>query len=125
MTGLTPFSIEKTDNFQRSFKKLAKAYKSDFVECIAQILEDLIDDQYPINSRNEPLPGKIKLPEGWSFHKLEFKVSKGASGQIRLMYLVNTNDYIIKLVWIYSHEQFSKRPADVDLKSVLKEILDS
>ncbi|MFM5983241.1 MAG: hypothetical protein ACKO9I_22365 [Sphaerospermopsis kisseleviana] len=125
MTGLTPFSIEKSDNFQRSFKKLAKAYRSDFVECVAQILEDLIDDQYPINSRYEPLPGKIELPEGWSFHKLEFKVSKGASGQIRLMYLVNTNDCIIKLVWIYSHEQFAKRPADVDLKSVLKEILDS
>ncbi|WP_228051984.1 hypothetical protein [Sphaerospermopsis aphanizomenoides] len=58
MTGLTPFSIEKSDNFQRSFKKLAKAYRSDFVECVAQILEDLIDDQYPINSRYEPLPGK-------------------------------------------------------------------
>lgn len=63
MTGLTPFSIEKSDNFQRSFKKLAKAYRSDFVECVAQILEDLIDDQYPINSRYEPLPGKIELPE--------------------------------------------------------------
>ncbi|MHC5827743.1 MAG: hypothetical protein ACYT04_70635 [Nostoc sp.] len=55
-------------------------------------MEDLIEDQYPINSRNEPLPGKIELPQGWSFHKLELKVSKGASGQIRLMYLVNTTD---------------------------------
>nr|WP_267871742.1 hypothetical protein [Nostoc sp. CHAB 5715] len=81
--------IEKSDNFNRFFKKLAKAYKSDFVECIIEVLEDLIEDQYPINSRNEPLPRKIELPQGWSFHKLELKVSKGASGQIRLMYLVN------------------------------------
>ncbi|MCC5615877.1 hypothetical protein LC605_12510 [Nostoc sp. CHAB 5836] len=124
MTGSTPFSIEKSDNFNRSFKKLAKAYRSDFVECVAEVLEDLIEDQYPINSRNEPLPRKIELPQGWSFHKLEFKVSKGASGQIRLMYLVNTTDYVIKLVWIYSHEQFEKRPTEVDLKGVLKEILD-
>ncbi|MBN3897921.1 MAG: hypothetical protein HWQ41_22420 [Nostoc sp. NOS(2021)] len=124
MTGSTPFSIEKSDNFNRSFKKLAKAYRSDFVESVAEVLEDLIEDQYPINSRNEPLLGKIELPQGWSFHKLEMKVSKGASGQIRLMYLVNTTDCVIKLVWIYSHEQFAKRPTDVDLKSVLKEILD-
>ena len=124
MTGLTPFWIEKSDNFQRSFKKLAKAYRSDFIECVAQILEDLIEEQYPINSRNEPLPAKIELPQGWSFHKIEFKVSKGGSGQIRLMYLVNTNDFVIKLVWIYNHEQFAKRPAESDLKGILKEILD-
>ncbi|MEH2423994.1 MAG: hypothetical protein V7K48_24735 [Nostoc sp.] len=76
------------------------------VECVTEVLEDLIEDQYPINSRNEPLPIKIELAEGWSFHELEFKVSKGASGQLRLMYLVNTTDCVIKLVWIYSHEQF-------------------
>ncbi|MEH1928467.1 hypothetical protein [Nostoc sp.] len=64
MTSSTPFSIEKSDNFNRSFKKLAKAYRSDFVECVAKVLEDLIEDQYPINSRNEPLPGKIELPQG-------------------------------------------------------------
>jgi hypothetical protein len=28
-------------------------------------------------------------------------------------------------VWIYSHEQFAKRPAESDLKGILKEILDS
>ncbi|MBN3924386.1 hypothetical protein [Nostoc sp. NMS4] len=123
MTGSTPFSIEKSDNFNRSFKKLAKAYKSDFVKRVTEVLEDLIEDQYPINSRNEPLPRKIELPQGWSFYKLEFKVSKGASGQIRLMYLVNTTDCVIKLVWIYSHKQFEKRPTEVDLKGVVKEII--
>ncbi|TFI51854.1 hypothetical protein BLD44_024020 [Mastigocladus laminosus UU774] len=84
----------------------------------------MYSDQYPINSRNEPLPGKIRLPQGWTFHKLELKVSKGASGQVRLMYLINTTTFTIKLVWIYSHEQFTKRPADKELKSVIKEILD-
>jgi mRNA-degrading endonuclease RelE of RelBE toxin-antitoxin system len=124
VTGLTPFSIEESDNFKRSFKKLAKVHKNSFVELIAKTLEGLIDDQYPNNSRLEPLPGKIQLPEGWTFHKLEIWVSKGASGQIRLMYLVNATTYTIKLVWIYSHEQFAKRPADADLKSAIREILD-
>ncbi len=124
MTGSTRFSIEESENFKRSFKKLAKVHGTGFVELVAEILEDLIEDQYPINSRNEPLPGKIKLTEGWTFHKLVFRISQGASGQIRLMYLVNPTACVIRLVWIYSHEQFIKRPADRDLKSVINEILD-
>lgn len=123
MTGSTPFLIEESENFKRSFKKLAKIHGSGFVELVTEVLEDLIEDQYPINSRNEPVPGKIQLIE-WTFHKLELRISKGASGQIRLMYLVNTTTCVIKLVWIYSHEQFAKRPPDKDLKSVVKEILD-
>lgn len=63
MIGSTPFSIEKSDNLNRSFKKLAKAYRSDLVECVVEVLEDLIEDQYPINSRNEPLPRKIELAQ--------------------------------------------------------------
>ena len=125
MTGSTPFLIEESENFNRSFKKLAKTHGANFVELVTEILEDLTEDQYPINSRHEPLPGKIQLGEGWTFHKLEFRISKGASGQIRLMYLVNTITCVIKPVWIYSHEQFAKRPADKDLKSVIKEILES
>ena len=124
MTGSTPFSIEESDNFKRSFKKLAKTHGASFVELVAEILENLTEDQYPINSRNEPLPGKIQLPDGWTFHKLDCKVSKGPSAQIRLMYLVNTIASVIKPVWIYSHEQFAKRAADKDLKSVINEILD-
>jgi mRNA-degrading endonuclease RelE of RelBE toxin-antitoxin system len=123
VAGSTPFSIEESENFNRSLKKLAKAHGTSFVELVAEILEDLIEDQCPVNSRNEPLPGKIHLPNGWTFHKLELRVSKGASGQIRLMYLVNPTACVIKLVWIYSHEQFAKRPADKDLKSIIREIL--
>lgn len=61
MTGSIPFSIESSDNFERSFKKLAKVHKNSFVELITKTLEDLIDDQYPHNSRQEPLPGNIQL----------------------------------------------------------------
>ncbi|MBD2443257.1 hypothetical protein H6G25_08620 [Dolichospermum sp. FACHB-1091] len=117
-----PFSIEESENFKRSFKKLRKVHGDAFVELIVEVLEDLIT--YPPNSRQEPLPGKIDLPEGWTFHKLELRFAKGASGQIRLMYLVNSEMFVITPVWIYSHEQFTKRPADADLKSVIREILD-
>lgn len=124
MPGSTPFLIEETENFKRSFKKLAKTHGAGFVGLIAENLAALTEDQYPPNSRKEPLPRSIQLPEEWTFHKLEIRVSKGASGQIRLMYLVNTTDRVIRPAWIYSHEQFAKRPADKDLKSVIRESLD-
>lgn len=125
MTGSTPFSIEPSDNFERSFKKLAKIHnKGNFAEIIGKSLEQLVEEQYPPNSRQEPLPSNLKLSENWTFHKLTIKISKGASGQIRLMYLVNKNLCIIRLVWLYSHEQFSTRPKDKELKSIIEEILD-
>ena len=67
-------------NFKRSFKKLAKLYGNDFIGIVAEVLENLIEDQYPINSRKEPLPGRIQLTENWTFHKLEWKAGKGVSG---------------------------------------------
>ena len=53
-------------------------------------------------------------------YKLRFRIGKGASGQIRLLYVVNEKAKIIKLLWIYSHEEFPKRPADSDLRTVLR-----
>jgi mRNA-degrading endonuclease YafQ of YafQ-DinJ toxin-antitoxin module len=126
VTGSTLFLLETTDNFQRSFKKLVKSYKSkiqqqEFIEVVSSYLEQLIVDPYPPQSRDEPLSGGMKVPELWTFHKLAFTTSKGASGQIRLIYLVNENQKIIKPLWIYNHEQFKKRPPDRDIKDVLKE----
>jgi mRNA-degrading endonuclease YafQ of YafQ-DinJ toxin-antitoxin module len=126
VTGSILFLLEKTDNFERSFKKLVKSYKSklqqqEFVGIVSNYLEQLIVDPYPAQARDEPLSGGIKIPDFWTFHKLAFITSKGASGQIRLMYLVNESEKIVKILWIYNHEQFRKRPPDKDIKDVLKE----
>jgi mRNA-degrading endonuclease RelE of RelBE toxin-antitoxin system len=124
VTGLPRFSIEKADSFARSFKKLAKTQGKQFLELVANALEELIINPYPLKAREEPLPGRMQLPEGWKFHKLEIWAGKGASGQIRLMYLVNDSESVIKLLWIYSHEQFAKRPADKDLITVIQQALE-
>jgi mRNA-degrading endonuclease YafQ of YafQ-DinJ toxin-antitoxin module len=126
VTGSILFLLEKTDNFERSFKKLVKSYKSklqqqEFVGIVSNYLEQLIVDPYPAQARDEPLSGGIKIPDFWTFHKLAFTTSKGASGQIRLMYLVNESEKIVKILWIYNHEQFRKRPPDKDIKDVLQE----
>ena len=128
MTGSTPYLNEKSSNFERSFKKLVKSYKSrkeqeNFVNLISHLLEDELSyNPYPIQARNEPLPNGLKLPFDWRFYKLVIVVAKGASGQVRLMYLVNENERIIKPLWIYNHQQFTKRPPDQDLKNIINEI---
>lgn len=136
MTGLTPssneppneFSIAESMGFNRSFKKLLKTYKikstqNQLKELILQQLLAFRNEPYPLNYRHEPLPGKIKLPEGTNFCKLEIRFGKGASGQIRLMYLVNEIDFVITPVYIYSHKQFAKRPSDKELRELLDDNL--
>lgn len=123
MTGSNPFSIESSQKFQRSFKALAKKRGKDFLDLITKILEDLAENHYPQDSQQQRLPKKALLPEGWTFHKLAVRFASGASGQIRLMYLVDPVACKIRLVWIYSHEEFEKRPPDKDITSVLKDVL--
>ena len=45
MTGSTPYSIEESENFNRSFKKLAKIHGAGLVEFVTEVLENLIEDQ--------------------------------------------------------------------------------
>ncbi len=125
MTGLPPFFLEKTDSFERTFKKLAKSkvYGNNFSNTIVAILKDLVHEVYPRSSRDEPLPGGINIPNEWTLHKLEIKIGQGASGQVRLIYLVNEGKRIIKPLWLYSHEQFKKRPPDKELRSVIMNVI--
>lgn len=127
MSGLSPFSLEKSETFERSFKKLVKSYKSqsqqqEFKELITQSLKELIINPYPPKARPEPLPGGLKLTNNWQFYKLVIVIAKGASGQVRLMYLVNEIDRIIKLLWIYNHHQFQKRPPDKDIREAIQDL---
>jgi len=128
MSGLTLFSLETSETFERSFKKLVKSFKSssqqqDFKELTAQLLKELIINPYPPKARAEPLPMGLKLVKNWGFNKLPIVIGKGASGQVRLMYLVNEIERIIKLLWIYNHDQFNKRPPDKHLQEAIKDLL--
>lgn len=50
---------------------------------------------------------------------------RGAAGQGRLIYLLNTTRKEVTLVWIYTHAEFEKRPPDKSLKRLLREIMES
>lgn len=94
MSGSLPFLIEKTEQFEKSFKKLVKSYKSQsqkekFVRFISNFLDEITNNPYPNKSRSEPLPNGVKSPQEWVLYKLRIMFAKGASGQIRIIYLVN------------------------------------
>jgi mRNA-degrading endonuclease RelE of RelBE toxin-antitoxin system len=122
VTGSNRFSIKKSPKFQRSFKVCAKKHGKDFLDWIIRIVEDLAENPYPKDSRQESAPKKAQLGD-WTFHKLALSFAKGDSGQIRLMYIVNPVSYQISLVWIYTHKDIAKRPRDRDITSALKECL--
>jgi mRNA-degrading endonuclease RelE of RelBE toxin-antitoxin system len=132
-SGLSAYKVIPTDKFQRTIKNLKKSYKSErsqsaFVDCISSIITTLSKNPRSdeLNTFQEPLPKGIQLA-AWEFRKLIFSMPdyQGAKGQGRLMYLVNDSDLLIKLVWIYTHEEFQKRPPDKELKPLISDALDT
>ncbi|NEP01894.1 MAG: hypothetical protein F6K58_25210 [Symploca sp. SIO2E9] len=122
MVGSNQFSINPQESFRRSLKKLGKKnYSKTFLDEVERILEELIDNPYPSNSRFEPLPKNTKLPNGVTFHKIRMTISRGASGQIRIMYLVDEINFKIILLYIYNKNQFPKRPLDKDIATWIRE----
>ena len=128
--GSQPYKIILSVKFERSTKTLKKSYKSDretqdFIKAITSIVTQLLENPRPENSRPEPIPKGIDLQNEWEFRKLFFPIPhrSGASGEGRLMYLINPSQFIVKLVWLYTHAEFKGRPADKDLKQILQNLL--
>lgn len=130
--GSPRYRVVPSDKFTRALKSLKKSYKSEreaqvFINAIGDIVEALTCQPRSDSSRLEPWPANLNSPEDWEFRKLVFVVPrrKGASGEGRLMYLVNDQRLVIRLVWLYTHEEFKKRPPDKDLKTLMRELLDN
>jgi hypothetical protein len=131
MTGLPKFSKVPTRNFERWLKRLIKYYKGSrekqaFIAFVFQLVDELCDEPRPSNSALEPIPGKMTLEE-LEFRKLRFTMPglRGASGQGRLMYLIDSTESKIILVWIYTHKEFEGRPDDKSLKISLHDAIAS
>ena len=133
MSGLSIFPIRTSAQFQRSYKKLLKRYykgdkaKGLFIDFIDRMVKGLSEDPFRTDSLAERWPGGLAKPEEWEFRKYYFDMPSlgGASGEGRLMYLVNTTQRIILLLWLYTHDQFEKRPPDRSLKQLLQELIES
>ncbi len=116
------------EGFVRTLKKFLKSYnkaqRKAVQEVLANIFEEIGNNPNSATSREEPLPQKADRVEGWELRKREFFISSGASGQGRLIYLLNEGEAVVRLIWIYNHEQFEKRPPDSGLVSSISEALE-
>ena len=125
------YRVIASGKFERSVKALKKDYKSSrdadaFLGVVTNIVHGLTLHPRPEDSRLESWPANLRSND-WEFRKLVFTLPgrRGASGQGRLMYLLSDTLKLIKLVWIYTHEEFQKRPPDRDLKGIMQELLDA
>lgn len=136
MTGSTHFGISLSDNFARTVKRLAKScYKSEkekqlFRACLEEIYQSL-----KIRPDNPPdfysvtcqwLRG-LSYQDGCELRKLFFSMPgrSGASGEGRLLYIVDNFNNSVVLQWIYTHEQYKKQPPYNALKEVVLEWINS
>ena len=128
--GSQSYSVSPSTEFTRATKLLKGSYKSKreaktFVGYIGDLIESLTQNPRPNLSRQEPWPANLNNPD-WEFRKLVFPVPgrKGAAGEGRLMYLVNDQLRLIYLLWLYTHEDFEKRPPDKVLKRIIRDFVD-
>jgi hypothetical protein len=128
--GSPIFRVDPLPRFERSFKALKKGFKSkrqeqQLIEAVMLLLQSLVQEPRHPDSRLEAIPKGVELSDRVEFRKLRFEVpgTSGAAGEGRLMYLVNYEDYLIHLLWIYTHEEFKGRPLEKDLRQILREAL--
>jgi len=130
------FSLKYAPSFQASLDKLSKSQrfkknlsdKQALQEKVKEILKEIVEDPFFLNSsvssQPEPLPKKLKLPSSLEFRKIRFKIGKGESGQIRIMYLINRDQYKVHLSFIYNKDQYKKRPPDDYLIPMIQDVLE-
>lgn len=124
-----PYRIVLTRGFTRDLKLLKKTYKGkrdriEFEKQITQIVQELKYEPRPFHAPLEPWPSK-SASEGWEFRKLKFAPyrRRGGAGEGRIMYCVNASEQRVRLIYLYTHEQYSKRPPDKEIRDRLGEEL--
>lgn len=129
------YLIRFSDNFDKSYEKLVRdRYRknrvaaTEFAELIQKWIEILSVDPRPRPPLGhlEPWPRGINSP-CWELWKLVFKMPqlRGAAGQGRIIYLLNTKAQKIVLAWIYTHAEFEGRPPNQAMKRVFLEAMES
>lgn len=72
----------------------------------------------------EPWPTGL-AQTGFELWKLHFDMPRlrGAAGEGRLIYLIDQQRRIVYPVWIYTHDEFAKRPPEREMRRLLKSVL--
>jgi len=133
MSGLGKWLIKATEDFERSLNNLLKSHyrkdqkgKSEFGLLLKTLIEQLRTTTFPktslLEARQEKAPSKSLKP-GQLLAKLYFRLPrlKGSAGEGRIIYLIDTERKEIKLLYIYTHKDYSGRPPDKFLRDLMKQ----
>lgn len=131
MANSGSFQTRRSENFDKTYKALVKGHyrknrrgREDFEKQLAGFVALLRSDPRlpPPFGGLEPWP-KGTYREGWELRKLHFDPPelRGASGEGRLIYMIDTERSVVYLIWIYTHHEFPTRPPDKSLRQVVEE----
>lgn len=121
MSGCEIYSMRPLPKFKLSLIRLVKThYKKN--KRARDSFETLIQNYTPFfdESDSENFPKGAYKPD-FEFRKIRFLMPElqGASRRGRFMYVVHQASCSVYPVWVYTHEEYPKRPSDHDLKEQL------
>ena len=104
-------------NLLKLTTKKNKRARDSFETLIQKYIETLAKDPFFDESDSENFPKGAYKPD-FEFRKIRFLMPElqGASRQGRFMYVVHQASCSVYPVWIYTHEEYPKRPSDQELK---------
>lgn len=134
MTGSGAYQTKPLNNFTTSYAKLVKKHyrkkrkdREGFEKLIEGFLRIMRSSPEPPAhlGHSEPWPHGA-AEEGFDLRKLHFDMPgiRGAAGEGRLMYLIAEEERVVYLVWIYTHDEFEKRPPEREIRRLLQGIID-
>lgn len=131
MSGCAAYEVLRSDNFEKTFAQLVNRHystdpksRAEFEELVIVFWAELQTAPRAIvgASPEEWPPGRQTSKGGFDFYKIRFHMPglRGSAKMGRLMYLIHDATCTVRVLWIYTHDEFHSRPPDVDLRDELR-----
>ena len=128
------YRITPHEAFSRSVAEAKKTYyrkNAAGFERLLAVVEQFLGDlekkgPHCPASEMEPFPHGAAAP-GWTLHKCYFKVPglDGAAAQGRIIFAINKHSSSACPLLLYTHAEYTKRPAEKYLTRLLKQAMDA
>lgn len=124
------WTIRATPSFTKDIKRLAKSlYKSqeqrrDFADFLSSLYDKLESSGLPAKEVDAEVMAGGLAPPGKQLFKiyLEPPHTRGQSGQMRILALVNREAHLLELIMAYTHAEYPKQPNPKEIRNRLKEV---
>ena len=121
------WQINHLKEAQRDLKRIIKVFKSktqkeDYYNFYESLLKPLAESGIHPLAIREPIPGGVSLPDGVELLKLRINVPglTGAFSKLRVLFLRFLERKEIRIVAIYTHKDYEKRPPEDFIANLIK-----